>query len=243
MSHDAKSDRWSEGDSRTFIAHGDLFVPRRTEQTRAILELLPGHDPLAVLELCCGAGRLAEAILAARPEATVTAIDGSPEMVRAARATNARFGSRFEGTVADLERFQPAGSYDAVVSSLALHHVPHDRKPSLYAALAGGLNPGGALLVADLVEPPGESGRRLAAATWDEAVREAATLANRPEAIELFRRDRWNHFALSDPDPLDQPAPVANELDWLRAVGLVDVDVFWLYAGHAVFGGFRSVPA
>jgi tRNA (cmo5U34)-methyltransferase len=127
----------------------------------------------------------------------------------------------------------------AVVSSLALHHVPHAAKPALYRRLHDALAPGGALLVADLVCPPTAVGREAAAAAWDEAVRQADREAGAGGAVwARFEADRWNWFRY--PDEVDHPAPLASELEWLRAAGFVDLDVPWSGCGHAVYGGFRA---
>ena len=34
-------------------------------------------------------------------------------------------------------------------------------------------------------------------------------------------------------------APVETQCEWLREIGLVDVDCFWKYFELAIFGGFR----
>ena len=36
------------------------------------------------------------------------------------------------------------------------------------------------------------------------------------------------------------PASVAEHLDWLRAAGFLQVDLAWMYAGHAIFTGRRA---
>lgn len=55
---------WSEGDSGEFIDYGRYFVPDREAQSDIISRLIPAMpDPFQVVELCCGEGQLAEAIL------------------------------------------------------------------------------------------------------------------------------------------------------------------------------------
>lgn len=230
---------WSGADSRAFLDHGELLVPRRDEQTDTIVALLPERDrPLRVLELCCGEGLLSNRILTSRRSARITAIDGSAEMVNAARAANASFGDAFRVEQASLEGYRPRGPLDAIVSSLAIHHLDDAGKRDLYRAAADALVPGGRLLIADLVRPRSNAAVRLAAREWDASVAEAARLAGREETLALFRQENWNHFALAEPDPIDRPAPLAEQLDWLREAGF-EADVYWLYAGHAVYGGTR----
>ena len=98
-----------------------------------------------VLEVGCGAGRLARAI--AERGATVTGIDASPEMIRLARERSEGH-ARLEFICADFT-VHPlgAGIYDCVVSVATLHHVPAvptlERMKSL-------IRPGGVLVIHDL---------------------------------------------------------------------------------------------
>jgi hypothetical protein len=39
----------------------------------------------------------------------------------------------------------------------------------------------------------------------------------------------------------DRYVLVAEQIDWLRLVGFVNVDVHWMKAGHAIFSG--SAPS
>lgn len=52
---------------------------------------------------------------------------------------------------------------------------------------------------------------------------------------ERFRRRQCNIFRY--PDPFDKPSPLYDQLAWLKAAGFAAVDVFWLGAGHAIYGG------
>jgi hypothetical protein len=40
-----------------------------------------------------------------------------------------------------------------------------------------------------------------------------------------------------DPDDIDRPSRLFDQLKWLERAGFVDVDVYWMQAGHAIFGG------
>ena len=58
------SESWSEANSADFIDYGRYFVPARARQISTIASLIPaGVGPAQVLELSCGEGLLAEAIL------------------------------------------------------------------------------------------------------------------------------------------------------------------------------------
>jgi tRNA (cmo5U34)-methyltransferase len=39
--------------------------------------------------------------------------------------------------------------------------------------------------------------------------------------------------------PIDRPSTLVDQLNWLQTAGSTQVDVFWLRAGHAIFGGWK----
>ncbi|HVS03681.1 MAG TPA: class I SAM-dependent methyltransferase [Thermoanaerobaculia bacterium] len=238
-SHGAGSP-WSEDDSATFLELAEVFVPERERQVRTLCELLPATGPGDVIvELGCGEGRLAEVILSRHQQAVVWGLDGSPAMLAAAGRRLQRFGERWRPRPFDLAALTPADlapGARAVLSSLAVHHLDAAGKRRLFASVHQSLSAGGVLLLADLVAPAWEAGIRLAAEEWDAAaVRQARESGLGEAAAERFAAERWNHFRF--PDPADLPSPLADQLDWLRAAGFVAVDVFWMLAGHAIYGG------
>lgn len=236
--------KWDERNSANFIDYADIFVPDRAGQVAAICDLIPpprsgGH----IVELCCGEGLLAEALLERFPASTLHGFDGSPTMLAAARERLGRFGQRFEPRLFDLAdqswRHLP-WPCDAVVSSLAIHHLTDDEKRDLFRDVFAMLAPGGAFVVADVVQPRGALAVALAARTYDAIVREQSLQTYGDlRGYEQFRALDWNPFSLAEPDPIDKPAPLAEQLRWLEEVGFADVDAYWVRAGHAIFGGTR----
>ena len=96
---------------------------------------------------------------------------------------------------------------------------------------------GGVFVMADIIQPVTEQGIALAARAWDEAVRQRALrLDGSLKAYERFRQIEWNSFALSEPDPVDKMSPLFDQLKWLGQAGFKDIDVYWVKAGHAIFG-------
>jgi cyclopropane fatty-acyl-phospholipid synthase-like methyltransferase len=135
---------WSEDDSRLYQELARIAVPERAEQIATLLTLLPfGVDDTAhVVELGCGEGRLSLAVLAAYPRATVLALDGSEEMRAATALRLQSFDGRARIELFDLasEDWWPLlADADAVVSSLAVHHLDGPGKQRLFAAVSNGL--------------------------------------------------------------------------------------------------------
>lgn len=241
---------WSEADSALFIDEGAYFVPERELQIAAICTLVPadaGPAPGCVVELCCGEGLLTRALLDAFADIRMQAYDGSPRMLEATRASAGPHVDRLTTRRFDLEaddwrRFDRP--LTAVVSSLAIHHLDGAGKRKLYADMAAALAPGGALIVADLVAPAGPRAHALAAADWDDAVRRRALeLDGDLGAFGRFQETGWNFFADPDPDPIDKPSPLYDQLRWLDEAGLTAIDVVWMKAGHAIFCGYKPAAS
>jgi tRNA (cmo5U34)-methyltransferase len=234
---------WSEDSSQYFSDYAAYFVPDRAAQFETICQLIPAPpEPLHVVELCCGEGLLARAILERFITCHLHGYDGSSTMLDKARTGLQPFADRvslhpFDLAAADWRSFP--WPVQAVVSSLAIHHLDSNQKRELYRDLYRLIDSGGALIIADLIQPVHSLGTRAAARAWDEAVRQTAVARNGNEsAFEVFQRDRWNIFRY--PDPMDKPSGLYEQLRWLEAAGFSAVDVVWLKAGHAIYGGWKT---
>lgn len=234
---------WSEDESRIYRDIARYAVPERERQIglmTALVGAAAGDGP--VLDLCCGEGYLSEALLRALPETAVLAFDGSTSMLD---ATVARCGGsdRLTTRAVDLaesswRRFEEP--LRAVVSSLAVHHLDDAGKRDLFADLHAALAPGGAFILADIVRPATRVGHAIAATMWDEEVRRRSMdLDGDLSGFDAFRRADWNHFRHEVPDPIDRPATVVEQMDWLRAAGFTAVDLHWMIAGHVVLSGWK----
>ncbi len=105
-----------------------------------------------ILELGIGTGETAKRVLAAHPDARLTAIDSSEEMLARARSVVPQADLR----LARLEDPLPDGPFDLVVSALAVHHLDGPGKRDLFRRVAGVLAPGGTFVLADVVVPEQE---------------------------------------------------------------------------------------
>lgn len=234
---------WSENDSQKFIDLGRYFVPNRELQIATICDLIPEHDgPFNVLELSCGEGLLAESILQRFPTSIVYGYDLSPAMLQRAQQRLAAYGNRFQTqqfALADDSWRSPAWPVHAVISSLTIHHLDDAGKEALYHDVFRMLAPGGVFVVADLVQPASSLGKRVAERTWDRAVEERALkLDGNTDAAVLFEQEKWNLYRY--PDPVDTPSRLFDQLQWLEKAGFREVDVCWMRAGHAIFGGTKQ---
>lgn len=188
-------------------------IPRRTEGESALLEEIPA-GATRILDLGCGDGRLLALVLTARTAAEGVAIDFSPPMLERARQ---RFAGdeRVRVLEHNLERPLPdLGTFDAIVSSFAIHHLEHDRKRTLYTEVWRALNPGGAFANLEHVASPTPRLHR----RFYEAI--GVTVENE--------------------DPSNKLLDGETQLDWLRTIGFVDVDCYWKWREFALLVGYKG---
>jgi ubiquinone/menaquinone biosynthesis C-methylase UbiE len=111
----------------------------------------------AVLDVGCGTGTLA--LVAKRgvgAAGRVAGIDPAPQMIARAQSKAARRGLSIDFRVGVIERLPyPDHTFDVVLSSLMMHHLPDDLKRQGLAEIVRVLKPGGRLLVLDALPPSG----------------------------------------------------------------------------------------
>jgi len=240
------TETWSEADSREFLELANVAVPGREEQIEILLDLVPAanDDDFDIVELACGEGILGERLLERYANARWLGLDGSPAMLAAASERLLRLAER-----AEVREFQFTGSDSlagtpqplrCVLSSLAIHHLAHDAKAALYKSIHARLEPGGALIVADAVEPGNMYARRAAVAAWHRIAREQSLAQTGSAALyERAAAEGWAPPETDEPEPGEMPAHISDHLDWLKQAGFADVECFWRRAGIAIYGGYR----
>jgi tRNA (cmo5U34)-methyltransferase len=237
---------WTESDSARFLTLDDVAVPMREQQIATLCALIPAQpdEAFTVVELGAGGGMLARAVLEAYPNCRYVALDGSETMRATLRERLAAYGDRV--TVSAFELAETAWRealptpLRCVVSSLVVHHLTHEGKQQMFRDVAERLDPGGALLLADLVAPATDRVRRLFADQWNASAREQSqALAGDDGLYRQFQDAEWNYYELTEEDPIDHPSPLGDQLQWLRAAGFAVADCFWMLAGHAIYGGYR----
>jgi tRNA (cmo5U34)-methyltransferase len=206
------------------------LIPHYHEMLDALVSALPfeADRPIRVTDLGCGTGTVAEGILAAFPNAAVTCIDISGNMLQLAEAKLAG-NPRARFIRADFGLAEFDGGQDAFVSSLSLHHLATDGdKRSCYGRIFDSLAPGGVFVNADVVLAPDDSLQRTYMDRWKAFMRKSVP----EDAIE----NEWIPRYRAE----DRPAVLTDQLKWLETIGFGRVDVIWKYYNFAVYGGSRT---
>jgi tRNA (cmo5U34)-methyltransferase len=236
------ADVWKQREvAAAFLNERSLLIPDRQRQLEVLLRVLrfAPRPPRRVLDLGAGDGILLATILEAFPEARGVAIDFSPLMFEQARERLGRFEHRATTVEADLG--SPdwlrtiSGSFDAIVSGFAIHHLPDERKRALFREIRDLLSEGGTFLNCEHVSSP----TALVETMFDDAM-SAHLYQRRKERGEEVTFEGVHREFLERPDrAANILAPVEEQCTWLRELGFQHVDCFWKYFELALFGGFR----
>ncbi len=143
------------------ILHHIFFGGRRRRVFAQLADLSGVRSGDRVLDVGCGTGYFTRQMArSAAPRGSALGVD--PDQVaiaqarRATRLSNCEFS---EGTAEALE--MPEGTFDVVVSSLMIHHLPESLRAQAIAEMFRVLRPGGRVLIAEFRPPSSRIGRLL----------------------------------------------------------------------------------
>jgi tRNA (cmo5U34)-methyltransferase len=204
------------------------LVPCFDDFYRTALELLPfaPADRFELLDLGAGSGLLSAMIAEAFPKARLTLFDVTPEMLLIARQRLKPLGKRVKFVSADFAAAAPAKSYDAVVSALALYHLPDSGKRHLFADVFKYLTPAGVFINADQVAGETAAIDQRSRQMWLKRARELKAAERELDAaVERMKQDL--------------PATVGQQLAWMREAGFIEVACSYRNLIFAVLSGTK----
>ena len=218
-------------------------IPLAAEQIDLLLRLLAFERPRELgcfLDLGCGDGVLARAVLDRFPASSGVLLDFSEPMLARARelapaSARVAFINADYGRAAWIQSLPAPGRFDAIVSGFSIHHQPDERKRELYGELFELLNPGGIFLNLEHVSSSSSWGRDV----FDEYFVDALHAAH-CRAREIVPRSMIaeQYHGRTD-EQANILAPVETQCGWLRELGFERVDCYFKVLELALFGGVK----
>jgi len=203
--------------------------------TAAAVRLRP--QATAVLDLGCGAGNYTLKFLdklkgsTSMSKASACLVDLSRSMldraaVRVSQATTGQVTIR-QGDIRELTF--PVASFDVVLAAAVLHHLRTDDEwRAVFAQIFQALKPGGSFWISDLVEHTDPAVQSLMWERYGQYLTAFKGIDYRDHVFAYIARE-------------DSPRPLMFQIDLLRSVGFVDVDVLHKHSCFAAFGGTKPL--
>lgn len=204
-------------------------IPKYPEMLTALINAIPDNkENPKVLDLGCGTGNITQKLLTRFPQAEVTCLDLSENMIKIAKNKLSQYKS-IKYLIGDFTETEITEKYDAIISSLALHHIPNDKeKEEMYQAIYKALNKNGVFYNADVI---------LGNSTYNEELNNKIAqedMINNGVTLEEIQEHKGKREAN------DIPTTVYNHIKMLENVGFQEIDIIWKYYANVVYGATKK---
>ena len=220
-------------------------IPLAQAQIEIILKMVEAtsFEINTFLDLGCGDGILAAAIIDKHPKSRGVLLDFSKPMIEAARNKLKKFENQLIFIDYDfgkkdwLKHVEKVQKFTIIVSGFSIHHQTDVRKQEIYTEIFELLEPGGMFINLEHVSSQ---------TIWLESIFEnyfidsqfafnqkQGNLKTREEIAEQFfiRADKSENILSS----------VEKQCEWLREIGYQDVDCYFKVFELAIFGGRKPI--
>ena len=186
----------------------------------------PAEKP-EILDVGAGTGLMSAFVLEKFPDARLTLMDISENMLEQARR---RFASRPETqyVICDYSKSDLGGPYDLICSALSIHHLETEDKRRLFCRIHDALRPGGMFVNADQADGETPYFRQRYLDYWNDFLRSGPMSGEHHDEIRKRR------------DTLDRNDKLSVQLAWLHEAGFSDVDVVYRNRTFMVTVGRRA---
>lgn len=201
------------------------LIPYYHQMVEALVNTMPfsRSKDIEVIDLGCGTGTISKAIKDAYPKAKITCVDISQKMLQIAAD---RLGEEKDTAYinSNFYDFSFDKKYDAVVSSLALHHlVTKADKLEFYKKIYSALNNGGIFINADVV---------LAS---DDILQERYMQQWKSYMCKNVPQNEVDNKWIPTYYEEDRPISMMEHFEMLKASGFKVMDLIWKYYNFAVY--------
>ena len=205
------------------------LVPCFDDFYGTVLDLIPYErdSAIRILDIGAGTGLLAALLAQAFPQARLTLVDISEEMLEQARQRFRAEPGRFRFHALDFAEEPLWGEYEAAVSALSIHHVSAGAKRLVFQRVYSALREGGVFINADQVlRPTPEIDRRYHEAWLRQARGRGAAEDDITAALERMQQDDMSTLAW--------------QLEQLENVGFEMVNCWYKNYGFVVYSGRKG---
>jgi tRNA (cmo5U34)-methyltransferase len=188
-------------------------IPHRSDGEQILLDFIP-KSTRRILDLGAGDGRLIKLLRRKIPNIKCIAMDFSPHMLKILRRLY-----EADNSVSIVEhdfgsQLPELGFFDAIVSSLAIHHLRDHRKKVLYSEIHSMLRPGGIFCNLDHV-------------------------ASSSVILSQHFRKRMGSQKPVNRVHEERLSSIEAQIYWLTEIGFVDTDCYWKWLQFALLIGFK----
>ncbi|MBI4427731.1 MAG: class I SAM-dependent methyltransferase [Ignavibacteriales bacterium] len=205
------------------------FIPRYDEMLQEIVKwlriVLPSNGK--VIDLGGGTGSLAYEVARHFPSGHIEIRDTDPKMLGIARQ---RFsGIKHKVSLLEKSFYEPLPRCDAVVATLALHHVHELRKKTaLYRNIYAALGAPGIFLNGDCTTSRSKTIQKEEYRIWSDFMK----------GHGMNDEEVQKHFAEWEGE--DTYFSLSEELSALRSAGFPEPECYWKYGPMAIYGGVKQ---
>jgi tRNA (cmo5U34)-methyltransferase len=206
---------------RRLIPCFNLFYATAADLAARTIGDLPSP---AVLDIGAGTGLMSEFVMQRVGKAALYLLDESVEMTAKALTRLEKFKPNL--FIQSMTEPLPEMKFNAVVSSVAIHHLAHEEKRELYRRIFHALAPGGVFVNAEQV---------LGETDWEENLYDemhiggARALGSDEEEI-CAARERMGY---------DKSATLTEQVMWLKEIGFAQAGTYFQWGRFAVFAGWK----
>ena len=222
-----------------FSAHAEVYDRSRAKLIPCFdkfygspVQILEAHEvmPSRALDLGAGTGLLSAIISQSILIEELVLVDQSKSMLNLAKGVFENIPSAISITckLQDLNSGKISGHFDAIWSSLAIHHLTDIEKKDLFEQIYDLLRPGGIFINADQSLGVTEEVEKLYRWQWLKDVRAAGVKEDDLlMALERMKEDRM--------DTLE------NQLNWMSETGFTHVNTWFQDFSFNVYSGIREI--
>ncbi len=225
----------SEANIKRWAAEAAAREAKRAEAMRFMAALLPFEpdDEFTVLDLAAGTGMAARAVMDYFPKARTVLAEYSPAMMAEGSKVLEPYVGRYCYVEFDLLTPDwPADipvPMDSAVTSQAIHHLPDERKQTLFREVFERLKPGGWYINYEPVKAPNPA----VAYTWQR-------VSDRFDPQAAYKRTHHSpQEQAQHENHVRHMIDLDHQLGFFRSAGFEAVDVYWKQLEYVIYGGRR----